>query len=161
MDRRSIGEKRIPVLPTPFEITIQEGEEKEIAVGVVRSASLAGRIARFGPEERGLLNEKGAPLLEKEGLANVVVELQSEIETLRCVTDSNGSFFFEELRPGKWRLRIYEKDIPPYHYVEENNLNLNLEPGEAKELFIKVLPVERPVTIIEEMDLPLEGHALL
>ena len=99
--------------------------------------------------------------MEKEGLANVVVELQSEIETLRCVTDSNGSFFFEELRPGKWRLRIYEKDIPPYHYVEENNLNLNLEPGEAKELFIKVLPVERPVTIIEEMDLPLEGHALL
>ncbi|MEW6228571.1 MAG: hypothetical protein AB1700_10900, partial [Bacillota bacterium] len=58
--------------------------------------------------------------------------------------------------PGKWHLKVHAEGIPPYHYVEENNLSLDLEPGEDKELFIRVLPAERPITIIEEMDLPLE-----
>lgn len=156
IDRKSIGENRIPILQTPIEITIEGGKEKELNVGVIRSASVVGRLVRFGPQEEGLLREKGAALVEREGLTNVVVQIQSNSESRKCVTGSGGDFIFEQLRPGKWTLKINDEDVPAYHYLEENNLPLDLKPGETRKVFIRVLPRERPIRVIEEKEIILE-----
>jgi hypothetical protein len=88
-------------------------------------------------------------LVESYGLANVIVELTNSSEIQRRVTDPKGRFSFEDLRPGEWTLKVYDYNLPEYHYLEKDSIEIELEPGEREDITIKVLPKKRPVQIIK------------
>jgi hypothetical protein len=69
---------------------------------------------------------------------------------VRQLTDPKGVFSFDDLRPGQWRVKVYDYDLPPYHYLEEEEFQIDLKPGEKKEITVRVLPRLRPIQIIEE-----------
>ena len=92
----------------------------------------------------------GAKLVEDYGLANTIIELRSSSEIRRTVTDNQGRFEFEELRPGKWTLKINSENLPEYHYLEKDTFELELKPGQRVEISAKVLPKKRRIQIIAE-----------
>jgi hypothetical protein len=91
---------------------------------------------------------------EPYGIANAVVELKSESETLYRIADNKGWFEFEELRPGKWTLNINEESLPEYHHMVDKNLVCELKPGECREVSIHVVQKKRHIQIVEEKELP-------
>lgn len=83
------------------------------------------------------------------GLGNVLVELIRDDEIQRRISDPFGGFVFEDIRPGTWTCRIVEANLPRYHRVEKNQIEITLEPGESKHLNVRVLPMKRRIRVLE------------
>jgi hypothetical protein len=169
-ERSSIGLNRIPNEKLPIMIEVKGGETVEIEVGVLTSCRISGRVAIFAQESDkkfgdqatsskdslflvGSGEEEGPKedVVEKgTGLGNILVEITDGKEVLRQSTDQKGRFYFEEIRPGTWTLKVYDYDLPAHHYLEEKEFLFELKPGEEKEVTVRVLPRLRPIQIIEE-----------
>ena len=182
VDREAIGFNRVTAQKTPLEITVQGGAETEINLGVIRSATLRGRVVVFAsksesnnngdnknhPEGEERNNQHGKFVIEASGktgggkmvedyaLAGILVGLQSESEIHRRVTDRKGQFLFEDLRPGNWTLTVYENNLPKYHYPEQTTFEFHLKPGSEEELLVKILPQMRSINIIDAGELIIE-----
>lgn len=178
IDRAGIGLDRISVQKMPLEVIIEGGRETNIGeLGVVRSANLKGRVVVYkaknnqnglSPNQGGKNNnayiiigegngnsniagEEKAEFIEAYGLPNILVEVKDNAgEVKRRVTDTEGRFEFEELRPGEWTLKAYDTNLPEYHYFEKDVFELALESGEKNGVLIKVLPQKRTIRIIKE-----------
>jgi hypothetical protein len=92
------------------------------------------------------------------GLGNTLVEITQGEEVLRQLTDEKGRFSFEDIRPGKWKLKIYDYDLPLHHYLEQEEFQIELTSGEQKEITARVLPRLRPIQIIDEGQIEPEGR---
>ncbi len=178
VDTASIGMNRIPTRKTPIKLTVRGGKKTSVIIAVTQAARLLGRIMVYGYEKnvnKTTLSEKpsntnepryvvgkdsgygeGDKLVEDHGLANTIVELRNSSEVRRTVTDSQGCFEFEEVRPGKWTLKIYSDNLPEYHYFEKDIFELELKPGQRKEISAKALPQKRRIRIIAEPQTILE-----
>jgi hypothetical protein len=173
-----IGLDRITVQKTPRELIVEGGKETRVEVGITRSASLIGQVMLYGHENNhnnefpgdmnGNLHVVGegdnngsfingeSKLVQTQGIANILVELRNGSEVMRRLTNREGRFEFEEVRPREWTLKIYEDDLPKYHYFESDTFNLELNPGERKEVLVKVLPKKRSINIIDKGEILLE-----
>ena len=182
VDQEAIGFNRVTAQKTPLEITVQGGAETEINLGVIRSATLRGRVVVFAsksesnnnsdnknyPEGEKRDNQDGKLVIEARGktgggkmvedyaLAGILIELQSESEIYRRVTDGKGQFLFGDLRPGNWTLTVYENNLPKYHYPEQTTFEFHLKPGSEEELLVKILPQMRSINIIDAGELIIE-----
>lgn len=149
IDYRSIGQDKITTMKMPLEITVQQGEETEINLGVTRKVLLKGRIVRFDFPESSLMQEE-SQWEEKGGMNNILLEMRSDGEIRRCLSDNKGYFIFNDLRPGKWTFEILNGDLPRRHYVEDYTKEFEFKPGEEKEISLRVLPKKRTIIMIEE-----------
>lgn len=151
IEKGSIGLQRTTSEKIPM-ITIKGGETTEVEIAVVTSCRVSGKIVIYAPRSEMVDKERFdlENLREIGGLANILIEVSSGNEILRQLTDEKGRFSFEDLRPGNWRLKVYEEELPPHHYLEKKDFQFELRPGEEKEFVIKVLPRIRPIQIIEE-----------
>lgn len=130
-----------------MEITLGEGEESYIEIGIVQGANVCGQITVYDFIEKKLEEKK---IVESGKLESTYVEITNGKERQLRITDERGYFQFEDLRPGKWTLKIYSDNLPMYHYLEKDTFDFELKPGDKKEITAKVLPRERHIKIIEE-----------
>ena len=65
-------------------------------------------------------------------------------------------FTFDDVRPGQWTLAVHADNLPGYHYFEKDTFEIELAPGEKKEMLIRVLPRKRTIQIIKEGETLLE-----
>jgi hypothetical protein len=115
-------------------------------VGIVASARVFGKVLLIpgngnGRNENGnnlngnngnggvVVGEPEAKKEKKEptGIADILVELSNGQETLRRITDQKGGFLFESVRPGVWHMKVYDHNIPAYHYIETLEQAISLE----------------------------------
>jgi hypothetical protein len=168
LERSSIGLDRVPTAKFPLSIEVKQGKAAEIEIDVVRSCRISGRVKVLpsAPDKKqsGVQMRFGDSLLwigpsEKDGFEkensvkrseNTLVELTDGKENLRQLTDQNGGFGFEDIRPGKWVLRVHDDNLPSRYYFEQKEFEIELKPGEKKEVEVHVLPRLRPIQIIEE-----------
>ncbi len=155
VDATRIGLDKITVQKTPMQVTVEDGKESWVEIGITQSAALFGQIMVYDFLHPGLLEEK-RELAQSYGLANVLLEITNGSEIKRRVTNKTGRFRFEEVRPGEWTLKIYDTNLPEHHYFEKDTFKLELKPGEKKEILVKVLPKERSIRIIEKGGILLE-----
>jgi hypothetical protein len=87
---------------------------------------------------------------EDYGLVNILVELEMDGEIHRRMTDKKGCFSFEELRPGKWNVRVYPYNLPENHQLENELFNVELKPNDQHELTVRVLPKKRKIRMLQE-----------
>jgi len=177
LERAGVGKNKIPVQKNPMEVTVEPGKEIFIERGITQGATVFGHIMLYrfendhnnkvvsdksghydashyvsaeGNSSNGSLNNDEASLVKAYGLANILVKLSNGSDVKRRVTNEKGYFGFEELRPGKWVLKIFDSNLPEYHYLEKNTFEFELGPGEEKEIFANVLPKKRRIHIIED-----------
>jgi hypothetical protein len=88
-------------------------------------------------------------LIERAPLAGTAVELRGEGDVFEQVTDGQGRFLFEGLRPGRYVLRVYDDNLPEFHVFEKDTIELDLKPAGKEEITIRIVPVSRPIQVID------------
>lgn len=89
-------------------------------------------------------------LVKDYPLQNILVELKREDEVQRRITDFEGRFSFEELRPGKWTMKVYPYNLPEYYHIQKELYDLEFKPGEKAEIEVKVVPKRRRIQFLQE-----------
>ena len=168
IDRATIGLDKLTVPDTPITLEVQPMEEKEIEINIVTGAAIAGKINIFKyiGKEDSLYNKQiiiennqnsqrkyylvgegkdGSSLYRNGGVPNIIVEIQKGDKVLRNITDALGRFEFRELEPGTWRIKLYDDNLPPYHKFEKEVSNVELNPGENKEIQLRVFQIKRKI----------------
>ncbi|MEJ2629282.1 MAG: carboxypeptidase-like regulatory domain-containing protein, partial [bacterium] len=168
IDRATIGLDKLTVPDTPITLEVLPMEEKEIEINIVTGAAISGKINIFkyiGKEDslhnKPIIIENnqnsqrkyylvgegkdGSSLYRNGGVPNIIVEIQNGDKVLRDITDGLGRFEFRELKPGTWRIKLYDDNLPPYHKFEKEVSNVELNPGENKEIQLRVFQIKRTI----------------
>ncbi len=122
-------------------VTFETGDQRisEFEAPKARAVTASNEsLFLVGPGEEERL--KNDDLRNGKGLGNVLVEITDGKEVLRQHTDQKGRFYFEEIKPGMWTLKVCDQDLPAYHYLEEEQFEFELRPGEEKDVIARVLP---------------------
>ena len=125
--------------------TADNGRESFV-VGDPQGANANGNANR-NTNGHGPTNEV---LAEPWGLRNVLVEISNGEEVIRTLTDYKGDFLFEGMHPGHWRLKVYDHNLPDYHYFEATETDLVLKPGASEHVLFRVFPRLRRIRIVDE-----------
>ncbi len=145
IEKGSIGLKRVITEKLPISVKVTGGETERLEIAVVTACRITGKIRVFD-----FLNHDKNNLKDTGGSSNTLLEITDGKEIIRKLTDEDGSFSFEDMRPGKWAIKIYGDDLPLHHYLETGEFTVDLTAGEAKEFTIRVLPRDRAIRILEE-----------
>jgi len=149
---------------------LRAGETKSVQIRLVPTVSISGQVIVYravnGLNGNGWNNNTNAQTktatasenteyVADHPLAGAIVVVKNGVATYSCVTDSNGAFFFQGLHSGHWTLRVELPKIVPPHYVEQEVYDLQLVPGEHRNLEIRVLPMNRTIRPLGEVTSPL------
>jgi hypothetical protein len=176
VDSSRVGLDKIPAQKTPIQVMVEGGESSFVKVGVIRAASVRGRVVaeRAGPRAGAVEANDGSYAVqgngkgdapgeqrkecpgEAYGLGNILVQLKGDTQTLNRVTDREGRFEFGELCPGKWTLTIDEETLPEYHTLKGGSQSFDLAPGDHRETTLEVGQVKRRILIIEEKEIGIQ-----
>ena len=176
IERNSIGLDRLTAARLPMVVEVAEGRTADVEIGVLRSARLRGKLSllEFQTENSdkpgrtaifvsapgrsdGVISPDVKPV-EVGGLGDVLLEFTRQDtpqtagtgqEVLRLVTDRDGEFSLGDLRPGLWNVKVYDYNLPAFHYLEQPEFSIELEPGGEVSLPVSVLPRLRQIQMIE------------
>ena len=134
IDRSTISMFDITDVQTPIEVDVVGDEDTFVSFGLTKAAKVAGKVVL--KEDNSI-----SKLLDNEDtkIGNIVLELYRDDESIRIISDSNGSFDFPLVRPGEWILKIYKNGIGDQLKLEKDRFDLLLKPGETKSLNINVI----------------------
>ncbi len=162
VDKASVGIKKVVNEKMPLIVTVTGGASKTLSLPVVTSCTISGRVVQYAPGE-GLQKEKqekgemgNPPLSDKGGLACVLMSISDGKGEIRQFTDNEGAFYFENLRPGTWKLSIVEDYMPELSTTERESYQAELKPGERQEIVVKVIPRKRVIKIIDKGEVKTE-----
>ncbi|MGA2587623.1 MAG: hypothetical protein ABSF88_11465 [Candidatus Aminicenantales bacterium] len=174
LDERTAQHSKITLEKTPLNLTVEGGKKLECSIGLTTGASITGRIMVYKQEkpEPSLLVKKGpapkGPSVSESGekdkaddakpkmvgsaaLVATAVELVSaDEEVFHALTDEDGRFVFDSLRPGTYTLKVYDNNLPELHAFEKDTFTFELKPGSQEKVEINVFPIIRPIQIIQQ-----------
>ena len=75
--------------------------------------------------------------------------MEGELGTLNQITDEHGLFRFDELRPGRWTLRVIDKAPQNFAY-ERDTLDFEVQTGEREKVLFKLLPRIREIKLLDK-----------
>jgi len=161
VERDSIGLERTTTMRLPLEAEVKPGEVTELDIGVTTAAALSGvvRVGQTDPADAGAGDEAGSYIVGAPGegtapepgagLEGVLVELADGDEVHRRLTGKAGEFSFTHMRPGQWRLKVYDYSLPPFHAPEPSETTVELKSGDSQEVTVDVLPRRRRIQMID------------
>jgi hypothetical protein len=173
LDDRRTGSDKVPIEKMPLTVVVEGGKKLDCPIGLTTGASIGGRVVIYdfengGPREvarkepdtaapsgpgisaLGSGNDAKPQLVERAPLCGTVVELRAGEEIHQQVTDEKGRFLFEGLRPGKYTLKVFDDNLPEFHIFEQDAFEFDLKAGAKEEVTVKVVPVMRPIQIIDQ-----------
>ncbi len=147
IEQSSLGADRVTLEPVPLAVEVEKERSVELAIGVVDASRVRAQLIVFGAGP--VTPTTSAAPTPLGGFAAGLVELTDGREVLRQVTDTDGTVSFDNLRPGKWTLKIHENNLPAHHVVETPETVLVVEPGQAREVLVRILPAKRSIRFID------------
>ena len=173
LDDRRTGSGKVAVERMPLTVVVEGGGKLDRPIGLTTGASVGGRAviydaassgwgplvrkeprAQAGPADaapspNGSGDTTASQLVERAPLCGTTVELRGEGDVFEQVTDKDGRFLFEGLRPGSYTLRVLDDNLPESHVFERDTFELTLKPGDKQEVTVKVVPVVRTIELID------------
>ncbi|MDD2613042.1 MAG: hypothetical protein PHR38_09665, partial [Bacteroidales bacterium] len=129
-DESSFGLNAITEIQGPYWVTIKPGKETHFELAMTKSASIEGKLVIQEDERSG---EKGFYPI-KEEIDKLIIEASNSKETYRVLSGRDGSFRFEDLRPGNWQVKVYTNGIPQGYLLVNDQFKLDLLPGQEEKL---------------------------
>ena len=128
MDNSKSGLNSIAETPGPYKIEIMPGEQYSFEVSLTKSGKISGTILIEEDENK----DKEGFIPVKEELKNLIIEAGNGNETYRVFTKNDGTFNFNDLRPGQWKVKVYDRGIPKGYKLETDEYNINLTSEQEK-----------------------------
>ncbi|MGB3996813.1 MAG: hypothetical protein WBK71_09205 [Acetomicrobium sp.] len=163
VSRASIGLGNTAAEKLPMKVSVEAGETANVELTIVEAAVLRGQVvlgvdeSAYGPNHNELVvvgepnnNGTNGSAEVSKVFRGILVELSRDDEVIRTMSDDEGKFTFMELRPGTWKFKVYDYNIPAYHYIQNPEMDITLLPGEKKDITVKVVPKKREIKILEE-----------
>ena len=145
VEKGSIGLNRVSVEKDPLVVEVKGGITANVEIGVVTSCKIYGSVSFMSSNDSGKSYSN-----DREGLTNTLVEVRNGKEVLRQVTNRQGRFSFDDLRPGVWTVKFYPENLPNGFCLDREDYQLDLRPGEGKEITGNILKRPRQIPIIDE-----------
>lgn len=156
VDRATIPDDMIPVNEIPVLLEVKDNQDLYRDIPIVSGSKISGRMVLYDFDENtkelgtdGTTAETEQEIVEISGFPNIIVELTDGYSVLRRATDKYGNFIFDELRPGNWTLKIISKQIPEYHYFENEEFVFGLAPGAEEKITVRILPRKRTIKFLD------------
>lgn len=149
IDKASIGLDRTTTQPAPFEVIVRGGETATLDIGVTRSVLISGTLELYGNLEPAF-GDTTISVVDLGGKSGIFLELTNGKDINRRVTDNHGKFIFADIRPGNWTLNVIGGDVPEYHVVTPESIDLDLKPGSKQDIAIQLKPKKRTIKILQQ-----------
>lgn len=134
VDGASFGLHTIPERGGPYIVEIIPAKTITFELSVTKSARIEGV---FQVEEDQRANQKGF-IQVNERLERLVVEASSDKEVYRVLSDVDGGFKFEDLRPGNWNVKVYPNGLPKGYNLLTPQFSITLVPEQNEKIVVKV-----------------------
>ncbi len=141
MDNSKSGLNTIAEKPGPYKIDILPAENTYFEIILTKSARINGSIAI---EEDKNKDKKGF-IQVKAKIDRLIIEVNNGNEVYRVYTNPDGTFKFNDLRPGEWKLIVYDKGIPDGFELVNNEYNINLLAGETQDTKVVIRKRSRKI----------------
>lgn len=141
VDYSEAGLNTIAEEPGPYRIELMPGQEYNFELRLTKSGKISGKILISEDENMG---KKGyIPI--KEEVKNLIVEANNGSEIYRMFTNKYGAFDFEDLRPGQWNVKVYDRGIPKGFQLINDEFHIELKPEQIKHIDIVIKKKSRKI----------------
>jgi hypothetical protein len=141
MDESSVGLNSIAGVPGPYRVTIEPGKETKFEIFLTMAARIRGNLIIQEDEKSG--DKNYYPV--KEEIDKLIIEASNGTEIFRMLTERDGTFCFNDLRPGNWHVKIYANGIPQGYQLDTNQFDFNLISGKEEKLGVIIRKKSREV----------------
>ena len=141
MDNSKSGLNSIAETPGPYKIEIIPGQKCFFEVSLTKSGKITGIIVIEDDENK----DKKGFIPVKEELKNLIIEASNGTEVYRVFTNDDGTFNFEDLRPGQWKVKVYDRGIPKGYKLVTDEYNINLTSEQEKNLNVIIKKKSRRI----------------
>ena len=141
IDATSMGLNTITETPGPFKILVEPGKVTLFECALTTSCSIAGHML-VQEDERA--NQKGY-IPVKESIEKLIVEANNGTDVYRIYTDKEGNFRFDDLRPGKWQIKIYPNGLPLGYKLLNSNFTIDLISGKHEKIDVVIQKKARQI----------------
>lgn len=135
------GLHAIPETPGPYKITILPGTTNIFQLTYTRSSSISGKILIEEDEQ----TDGRTYITYNQKFENVILEVSKDEEVFRVISDEQGEFSFNDLRPGEWNMKIYKNGIPAGYELLSDQFTISLKAAENRTIEVKVKKMARKV----------------
>ncbi len=149
LDSKTVSDGRMCLQDAPLSVSIEGRAEKTVEIAVARSGGVEGRVVLVPMEEKDANRSAVAQGVGASGLAGTLVEARRDGTVYSQVTDDDGRFRFEDMRPGRWVLSIDSDDLPEFTYLEKSTIEIDVQPGLITEETVRVLPRRREIQFVD------------
>ncbi|PID94278.1 MAG: hypothetical protein CSA95_03685 [Bacteroidetes bacterium] len=142
--------------PGAIKVTLEAEVENFCAIQLLQGASVTGKIViKQDPDKEQERYEKSKALRElskPDALIPVLVELYNGEVSHKRISDQKGNFEFQQVLPGRWKLKIHFKGLSRKYEIKKREFDLELKPGEHKIMEVPIAPKKikinfKPVTL--------------
>jgi hypothetical protein len=137
----------IPDRKTPIAVQVEPDVETNVEFGLVKAGKIEGHLSY--PE--GLAADAGKEMHESARIqGTVMVEISNGDEIFRKLIDDSGEYSFINVRPGKWKIRLFAgDDIEGYTFMQRE-FSITLNPDQVYRQNIPMVKKQRKVIFQEE-----------
>jgi hypothetical protein len=136
----------------PDLVELVRGQRLERQLEAVRASRIEGEVELFDeapPDYSDLRADVQSGARQSGTVGHVLVELRKGSAVHRTESDDRGYFSFDRLLPGEWTVTIDGHNLPERHKLDRQEFVVELAAGSVEHLEARVLPVHRPVKIID------------
>lgn len=141
MDNSKSGLNSIAETPGPYKIEILPGQETFFEISLTKSGKITGTIVIEEDENK----DKKGFIPVKEEIKNLIIEANNGNEIYRIFTKKDGAFNFEDLRPGQWKVKVYDRGIPKGYKLVTDEYYINLTSGQVKNINVIIKKKSRRI----------------
>ncbi len=141
VDDSKTGLNAIAETPGPYKIEIVAGQQNHFELALTKSSSIQGAIII----EKDANSGKKGFIPVKEQLENLIIEAKNTNEVFRVFSNKEGTFRFDDLRPGSWLVKVYKSGIPKGYQLQNDQFQIELAPGQNKQCKVKIKKISRKI----------------
>ncbi|MDD5508949.1 MAG: carboxypeptidase-like regulatory domain-containing protein [Bacteroidales bacterium] len=146
IDKTSIRLTEIPDVQIPIMVVVEPGRDNFIRFGMTTAATVKGKLHFNGNGATPIPGTSQDP----SGSNQLIVEMKSDQEVIRKVTDPFGSYEFTNLRPGQWTMKVYANGLAKDYQLKQTEYQLELKPGDILDIPVILKKKERIIKFVEQ-----------
>jgi hypothetical protein len=124
---------------TPVKVEVFEGKTNVVNLDIIQGAKITGKV-KVNFKKGAYYDDTTVTIVP-----SVVLVLKSEFESQTIVSDKDGMFYFKNLKPGKWKLTVYDNMLENKYILEKEQFIIDLISGQNLEIEIKIRKKEKKI----------------